>query len=266
MVQSRAIVGICWVLVASSTCLNTRADSTTARTQKNDHESKTKRKRRSQQQKHLRTRQLSGQVVSSAVGQLHTTSPSGPPPPRPAPPTSTPTQQQQQLQQNTVPVTVSVFECIPPDVLRLCTAVNLLDWDHECTEDEGEPCANGIMDENGVPIEHCCVDFCGRKYCTAKGNNRVFFSEEEDDDGFVYDNDDIGDIGIGDGDDNNGMTEIGLEEPGENMHEIIEMELETVTNVPTSSMTTSSLPTSSVPTSSPVEETFFVPLPMDNLI
>jgi len=151
----------------------------------------------------------------------------------------------------------NAFEC---PIVELCTAPDSNNSTDECSDDEGEPCTNGNAGE------HCCVDFCGRKYCTAKGNIRVVFSEEEDDDGFVYDNDDIGDIGIGDGDDNNGMTEIGLEEPGENMHEIIEMELETVTNVPTSSMTTSSLPTSSVPTSSPVEETFFVPLPMDNLI
>ncbi|KAL7544901.1 hypothetical protein ACHAWF_010895 [Thalassiosira exigua] len=55
------------------------------------------------------------------------------------------------------------FVCLTPRQFGLCTATDqALAGEHEC-DDLGSPCPDGN------PGEHCCLDACYRKYCTAKG-------------------------------------------------------------------------------------------------
>mmetsp|Transcript_29306 Transcript_29306/g.49948 ORF Transcript_29306/g.49948 Transcript_29306/m.49948 type:complete len:347 (+) Transcript_29306:27-1067(+) len=53
------------------------------------------------------------------------------------------------------------FTCTPPETLGICTAPNPRSIVHECTH-LGELCPHGN------PGEHCCLDTCHRRYCTAK--------------------------------------------------------------------------------------------------
>lgn len=54
------------------------------------------------------------------------------------------------------------FACPPPTFVG-CTALNVHEWEHECGV-PGAPCDR----PGGIGGEHCCVDECGRNFCTAK--------------------------------------------------------------------------------------------------
>ena len=56
----------------------------------------------------------------------------------------------------------SYFTCVTPEIFGLCTAPDPDNSEDECS-DIGKPCLNGVEGE------YCCLDFCQRKYCTAKG-------------------------------------------------------------------------------------------------
>lgn len=100
----------------------------------------------------------------SPTSDTRTSSPSGPKPvPRPPAPNQPPSSSlhQNSLEQHSLEQHVNTFACTPPQFLGVCTSPH--DMTDEC-QNVGAPCEEGSM-----AGEHCCVDLCGRKYCTAKG-------------------------------------------------------------------------------------------------
>ena len=80
------------------------------------------------------------------------------------------------------------FQC-PSSTFVGCTAINIDEWEHECSW-VGESCDR----DGGKTNEYCCVDDCGRNYCTAKdagggggggGVNEIVVVEKDEDDGIV---------------------------------------------------------------------------------
>lgn len=79
------------------------------------------------------------------------------------------------------------FTCMLPEFLGRCTAPDPTNSVDECS-DIGELCVDGN------PGEYCCLDLCGRKYCTAKGYHpenapltQASMMYDDDDDNTVVD-------------------------------------------------------------------------------